>query len=114
MTTLRHTSSTKLRLTFLALLTITTFLMPPGAKAAERDGTVLFFSLEDIQHVLANPSLPAFASLLSPSQPTSSLAWRAQSEAAGQDSSRERNTRYGNGLWADGYRIPGPHPLWGY
>jgi hypothetical protein len=114
MTTLRHTSNTKLRLALLALLTVTTLLMPPGVKAAERDGTMLFFSLEDIQQVLAHPSLSAFASLLSPSQPMSSFTWRAQSEVAGQDSPRERNTRYGNGLWADGYRLPGPRPLWGY
>jgi len=114
MTTLRHTSNTKLRLAFLALLTVTTLLMPPGVKAAERDGTMLFFSLEDIQHVLANPSLPAFATLLSPSQPVSSFTWRAQSGAAEQNSPLERNTRDGNGFWVDGYRLSGPHPLWGY
>src|SRR5262245_19266581 len=52
MTTLRYTRSTTLRLIFRALLTVTTLLMPLGAKAVERDGTVLFFPLEDIQHVL--------------------------------------------------------------
>jgi hypothetical protein len=113
MTTQRHTSSTKLRLAILTLLTGTVLLMSPSAKAAERDGTVLFFSLQDIQHVLANPSLPAFTSLLSPSQPAPGFAWRAQSGTE-QNRSLERNTRYGNGLWADGYRLPGPHPLWGY
>jgi hypothetical protein len=113
MTTLRHTGSTKLRLAILALFTGTILLMPPSAKAAERDGTVLFFSLEDIQQVLAQPSLPRLISFLSPSQPAPSFAWRMQSETE-QNSSLERNTRYGNGLWADGYRLPGPHPLWGY
>ena len=113
MTTLRYTRSPKLRLAFLALLTATTVLMPAGAKAAERDGTVLFFSLEDIQQVLARPSLPALTSLLSFS-PASSFSWRAQSKTAAKGSLLERNTRYGNGLWADGYRLPGPHPLWGY
>ena len=112
MTTLRYTGSPKLRLTVLALLTATTLLMPPVAKAAERDGTMLFFSLEDIQQVLARPSLPALTSLFSFSQPA--FAWRAQSETAERGSPMERNTRYGNGLWADGYRLPGPHPLWGY
>lgn len=113
MTTLGHTSSIKFRLALLALLTITTLSMPSGAQAAERDGTMLFFSLEDIQQVLAQPSLPRLISFLSPSQPVPSFAWRTQSETE-QNSSLERNTRYGNGLWVDGYRLPGPHPLWGY
>lgn len=110
---LRYTRSPQLRLAFLALLTVTTLLIPPDVKAAERDGTVLFFSLEDIQHVLAHPSLPALTSLFSISQ-SSSFSWRAQSETAVQGSPVERNTRYGNGLWVDGYRLPGPYPLWGY
>jgi len=114
MTTLRYTNSPKFRLALLALLTVITLLLPSGAKAAERDGTVLFFSFEDIQHVLTNPSLSAFTSLFSISQPTPSSAWRAQSEAAEQNSPLGRNTRDGNGLWADGYRLPGPRPLWGY
>jgi hypothetical protein len=113
MKTLRYTRSPKLCLAFLALLTATTLLMPSGAKAAERNGTVLFFSFEDIQQVLARPSLPALTSLLSFS-PASSFSWRAQSETAGRGSLMERNTRYGNGFWVDGYRLPGPHPLWGY
>jgi hypothetical protein len=112
MTTLRYTRSPKLRLAFLALLTATTLLMPSGAQAAERNGTVLFFSLEDIQQVLARPSLPALTSLLSFSQPA--FSWRAQSQTAERGSLMERNTRYGNGFWVDGYRLPGPHPLWGY
>ena len=114
MTTLRYTGSPKLCLAFLALLTASTLLMPSGAKAAERNGTVLFFSFEDIQQVLARPSLPALTSLLSFSQSASSFAWRAQSETAERGSPMERNTRYGNGFWVDGYRLPGPHPLWGY
>jgi len=113
MKTLRYTRSPKLCLAFLALLTATTLLMPPGAKAAERNGTVLFFSFEDIQQVLARPSLPALTSLFSFS-PASRFSWRAQSETAARGSSLERNTRYGNGFWVDGYRLPGPHPLWGY
>ena len=80
MKTLRYTGSPKLCLAFLALLTATTLLMPSGAQAAERNGTVLFFSFADIQHVLARPSLPALTSLLSFSQPA--FSWRAQSETA--------------------------------
>ena len=113
MRTLRNISKSKIRLTFLALLTVTALLMPASAMAAERDGTVLFFSLEDVQNLLTHPSLPAFASLFSFSQPISSLAWRAQSEATNPDGSLQRYAPYSNGLWADGYRLPGPHPLWG-
>jgi hypothetical protein len=112
MKTLRYTHNPKLCLAFLALLIATPLLMPSGAKAAERNGTVLFFSFEDIQQVLARPSLPALSSLFSFSQPA--FSWRAQSETAKQSSLLERNTRYGNGFWVDGYRLPGPHPLWGY
>jgi hypothetical protein len=112
MKTLRYTRTPKLCLAFLTLLTATTLLMPSGAKAAERNGTVLFFSLEDIQQVLDRPSLPALTSLLSFSQPA--FSWRAQSQTAKQGSLLERNTHYGNGFWVDGYRLPGPHPLWGY
>lgn len=113
MKTLRYIRSPKLCLAFLALLTAGTLLMPPDAKAAERNGTVLFFSFEDIQQVLTRPSLPALTSLFSFS-PSSRFSWRAQSEMTIQGSSLERNTRYGNGFWVDGYRLPGPHPLWGY
>ena len=88
--------------------------MPLGAKAAERDGTVLFFSLEDIQHVLVHPSRSALSSLFSFSSPASGLAWRARSETAEQYSPQERDTRYDAGLEMEGYRLPGPHPLWGY
>lgn len=112
MTTFRYTRSPKLRSAFLALLTTATLLMPSSAKAAERNGTVLFFSFEDIQQVLARPSLPALTSLFSFSQPA--FSWRAQSQTAERGSRMERNTRYGNGFWVDGYRLPGPHPLWGY
>jgi hypothetical protein len=114
MTILNYNNSPKFRLVLLALFTVITLSLPSGAKAAERDGTVLFFSFEDIQQVLTNPSLPSLTSLLSPSQPTSSFAWRAQSETVEQDHSLGWNTSYGNGLWADGYRLPGPRPLWGY
>lgn len=106
-----YTSSAKLRLTFLALLTALTLLMPSGAKAAERDGTVLFFPFEDIQHVLTHPSLSSLTSLFSFSSPTSSFAW---SETAEQYSPLERNAIRGVELEIEGYRLPGPRPLWGY
>jgi hypothetical protein len=111
MKTLRYTSSAKLRLTFLALLTALTLLMPPGAKAAERDGTVLFFPLGDVQRVLTNPSLSSLTSLFSFSSPTYSFAW---SETTEQHSPLERNVIRGVELGVEGHRLPGPRPLWGY
>lgn len=111
MTPLRPTRSTPLRRALLALLTVTALLTPAYARAAEREGAVLFFSLEDLHQALAHPSLP---SLLALSPPSSSFAWRAQSGEAEQNGPLERNARYGNGLGIDGYTRPGTRPLWGY
>lgn len=111
MKTLCYTSSAKLRLTLLALLTVITLLMPLSAKAAERDGTVLFLPLEDIQNVLTQPSLSSLTSLFSFSSPASNFAW---SETAERDSAIERNTVHGTKLQIEGDYLPGPHSLWGY
>jgi hypothetical protein len=111
---LRHTRSPKLRMTLLAFFTATTLLTPLSARAAERDGTVIFFSMEDLRQMVAHPSLSSLASLFSPSQSSPSFAWHEESGAAEQDNPLERNARYGNGLGADGYRLPGTRPLWGY
>ena len=113
MTTFIRTLSTKCRNALLTGVALSTLLTPAGVLAAEREGTVLFFSLDDIQSVLTRPSLPSLASLLSPSQPVSSFAWRGQSRVE-QGRPPEQHTPYGNGLWADGYHLPGSHPLWGY
>ncbi|MGE0824328.1 MAG: hypothetical protein AB7G75_14160 [Candidatus Binatia bacterium] len=114
MKTLRHVRSTRIRSTVVALLVAAALLTPSGAKAAERDGTVLFFSFEDLQSVLAHPSLPAFSSFLFPSSSAPSFAWSAGAGAAGYGQPTERHDRFGNWLWVDGYKVPGPHPLWGY
>jgi len=83
-------------------------LLPPTcALAAEREGTVLFFSLADLHQTLSHPSLPSLSQLLP------SFAWRERPEAA-QDSHLERNARWGNGLGVDAYTRPGTRPLWGY
>ena len=111
MTTLSHTLRTHCRKALLAGVALSTLLMPVGAPAAEREGTVLFFSVENLHQTLSHPSLFSLPSLwpLSPG-----FAWREQSEAAAQDSHLERNARWGNGLGADGYTRPGTRPLWGY
>lgn len=109
MTTYGQALRTILRRALLALLTLSPLLTTPGAFAAERDGTVLFFSVADLKQVLSHPSLPSL-SQLSPR-----FAWRDQHEAAAQEGPVERNSRWGNGLGVDGYAYPGARrPLWGY
>jgi hypothetical protein len=88
-------------------LALFVLLTPPCALSAEREGTVLFFSVEDLQQALSHPSLHSL-SQLSPS-----FAWWEQPEAAEQDGPLERNSRWGNGLGVDGYTRPGTRPLWG-
>jgi len=113
MTTLSQTWCTKCRKALLAGVALSTLLTPPYALAAEREGTVLFFSMEDLQQVLSSPSLPSLASLFSRAQPSPSF-WQEQPEAAEQDGPLERNARYGNGLGIDGDRLPGTRPPWIY
>jgi len=111
MTTLSKTLRTKCRKALLAGVALSALLTPAGALAAEREGTVLFFSLEDLQQTLSHPSLfslPSFSYL------SSSFAWREQPEAEKQDGPLEKNARWGNGLGVDGYTRPGTRPLWGY
>jgi len=109
MTTSSHTLHTTLRRALLVFLTLSPLLITPGAFAAERDGTVLFFSLEDLQEVLSYPSLPSFAQL------PPIFAWQDPHEGAEQDGPLERHYSWGNGLGVDGYAHPGAQrPLWGY
>ena len=113
MTTLRHTTGSKLRLTLLALLTAATLSLPSSAKAAERDGTVLFFPLEDLQQMIVHPSLNSLTALFSfpRAAPNSVLnAWSATPE---RDNPLQWNNAYSNGMCVDGCRLPGPRPLWG-
>src|SRR5215475_3585541 len=108
MTTLSHTLRMTCRKTLLAGLALSALLTPPCALSAEREGTVLFFSFEDLQQMLSNPSLPSF----SPMFP--SFTWQEQNDATEQDGPLEMNRRWGNGLGIDGYIRPGTRPLWGY
>src|SRR2546427_11050448 len=101
MTTLSQALSPRLRLSLLALLTLIALLTPPCARAAERAGTVLFFSLADLTQLLSHPALPSL-SALSPS-----YAWRGEDEAAVQDGPLEQNAAWGNGLGVDGAAAPG-------
>src|SRR5262245_2808319 len=111
MTILSQTLRTKYRKALLAAVALLVLLPPAGALAAEREGTVLFFSLEDLQQALSHPSpfsLPPFLQL------PPSFAQLEQPEAEKQDGPVERNFRWGNGLGFDGYTHPGTRPLWGF
>jgi hypothetical protein len=89
-----------LRRALLVFLTLSPLLSTPGAFAAERDGTVLFFSAADLTAVLSHPALPD----LSPLPPT--LEWQDQQKGAEQDSPLERNSHWGNGLGSTGMPLP--------
>jgi hypothetical protein len=96
MTALRHTSGTKLRLTLLALLIATTLSLPSSAKAAERDGTVLFFPLEDLQQMIVHPSLNSLTALFSFSSPAPNSALHAWSATPERDNPLQ---------WYNAYRV---------
>src|SRR5262245_58794356 len=105
MTKLRTTLNKSVRRPVLAGLAFTVLLTPTYAFSAERDGTVLFFSFEDLKKELTHPS---------PSQWYPSFTWRSQQEQTAQESPIERNYRWGSGLGFDSYTRPGTRPLWGY
>jgi len=111
MTALSQPLRTKCRKALLAGVALSALLTPAGAQAAEREGSVLFFSVEDLQRALSHPSsfsLPSFLQL------SPGFVWREQPEAEKQDGPLERNSHWGNGLGVDGYIRPGTRPLWGY
>jgi len=63
MTTLSQTLCTQGRKALLAGLALIVLLTATYAMSAEREGTVLFFSLEDLKQVLSHPSLPLLSQL---------------------------------------------------
>jgi len=111
MTTLSHALRSKCRKALLTAAALLVLLPSAGALAAEREGTVLFFSLEDLQQALSRPSPFSLSLFL---QLSSSFARREQPEAEKQDGPLERNSRWGDGLGVDGYTRTGTRPLWGY
>ena len=108
MTTLSQTLCRKCRKSLLAGVALGALLVPVRAQSAERDGAVLFFSLEDLKEVLSQPSPSSLF------QWPPSFTWRQQPEADEQEGPRAQNFRWGGGLGVDGYTRPGTRPLWGY
>jgi len=110
MTLLCHPNRAKFRLTLLALLMVTTLLTPSGAQAAERNGTVLFFPLAELQQLIVHPSPHSLTAFLSFSPPALRFAWPAWSTA---DRPQQGHTGYDNGPGVEAFHLPGPRPLWG-
>jgi hypothetical protein len=93
-------------MSLLAALALTLMLTPTLAVSAERDGSTLFFSFEDLTQGL-HRSIP---SLLYPRS-----AFQPPKDQTNQDSPIEQRYRWGNGLGFDSYAYPGTRqPLWGY
>lgn len=90
---------------FLLVLILLTVLLPFPTFAMERDGTVLFFSREDVQTLFSHPLrlqfLPRFT-------------WRAQDEYPAQGRLREYAPLWKNPARLDGQLYPGAgRALWG-
>jgi hypothetical protein len=101
--------SKKVRNSLLAALAFAVLLTPTYAVSAEREGTVLFFSFDDLKKELSHPSLPSLAQL------SPSFTWHALHDQAYEEGPIERDSRWGNGLGFGGYANPWtPRPLWGY
>ena len=114
MTIVRQTSSATLRLALLTLLTVATLSLPSSVKAAERDGSVLFFPLADLQQLIVHPSRQSLNEFFSFSPPVSSCAWHARSTDSEQANPFQWHTGYGNEPRSEEFHLPGLHMLWGY
>ena len=111
MTIPSDTLCSKCRKALLAAVALLVLVPPASVLAAEWEGTVLFFSPEDLQQALSHSSpfsLPSFLHL------SPGFARWELSEPEKQDGPMERNSRWGDGLGVDGYTRPGIRPLWGY
>lgn len=102
-----YSQVTKQTIKFLLVAVMLTVpFIPTGGFSAERDGTTIFFSFNDLRRELAQPSLSQLAPI---------FTWRNQEEDDAHMTPIERNILWGNGLGIDGYAYPGSRrPLWGY
>jgi hypothetical protein len=91
---------------FLASLALAVVLTPTLAFPVERDGTMLFFSFEELREILRHPSPQQFI-------PPLSLQFQHNE---GQDGRMEREYRWGNdfGINRSVYPDSLRRPLWGY
>jgi len=79
--------SKKVRNSLLAVLAFPVLLTPTDAVAAEREGTVLFFSFDDLKKALSHPSLSSLTQL------APSFAWRDLHDQAYEESNKNRSLR---------------------
>src|SRR5262245_46862408 len=94
MTTFSQTLRTKCRHALLAGVAFSVLLTPLSSRAAEQEGTVVLFSLEDLQQAWSHPS-----HILSPSHwpVLSLLTWPEKSKTAEPVSPLEQHAHWGNG-----------------
>ncbi len=87
------------------------FALSTPAVALEREGPVVYFSLEDLQldlqHILHHDTLP---SVIPP------MNWQTlqPDQQQSENGPIERSMRSGNDQGIDGYRLPGMRLLWGH
>ena len=108
MMTLRLVLNKRIRRATLVVLACSVLLTPAYAVSAERDGTVIYFTFEDLNQMFSHSSPPSFRQIFP------GFSWRDQREQPGQQRHIERNYRWDNGRGFDDSTRPGTRPLWGY
>jgi len=108
MMTLRLVQNKRISKATLMVLACSVLLTSTSAFSAERDGTVIYFTFEDLQQMFSYSSPPSLRQIFP------GFSWRDQQEQPGQQRSIERNYRWDNGRGFDSYTRPGTRPLWGY
>ena len=103
--TIRRLLNKSVRRTTLVVLTCSILFLPTYAVSAERDGTVIYFTFEDVKQMFSYLSLlPGL----------SDSSWRNQRERTSQQRPIARTYRWNNGQGSNGSPLPETRPLWGY
>ena len=96
MMTLRLVLNKRISRATLVVLACSVLLTPTYAFSAERDGTVIYFTFEDLKQMFSHSSPPSLRQVFP------GFSWRDQREQPGQQRPIERNYRWGNGQGVDG------------
>ena len=95
----------------LSLAVLGVLLLSTPTWAFEREGTVIYFALEDLQldlrHLLQRDNLPSLIPQMNQLTLQTDQAFYANGPI-------ERSLRWGNGQGIGGYCLPGMRPLWGH
>ena len=108
MMTLRLVQNKRISRATLVVLACSVLLTPTSAFSAERDGTVIYFTFEDLQQMFSYSSPPSLRQIFP------GFSWRDQHEQPGQQRSIERNSWRVNGRRVDGSPHPETLPVGGY